>query len=160
MLFRKLRSSVTSSRHIWAVAYLFFNAFPHFDALTHSHSHGGAFHTHGFTTSHDLALERAAFAALTNDGSELPLPTAPSDPEESPHVPIEAGTQGIKAGGSLFFHSHYQEDPNLAALGVAAILALILLGLIHRMKLPPIPFFARQALNPSARGPPAFLLSA
>jgi hypothetical protein len=57
------------------------------------------------------------------------------------------------------FHSHYQEDPNLAALGVSVAFALIFLGLLHLLKLPPIPFLARQVLNPSARGPPALLLS-
>jgi hypothetical protein len=100
------------------IAYVFFLLFPHFEAVSHVHDGGEGLHHHKFLSAHDVALEREALGAFPqgNPGGELaPTPARPS----KTYAPYAVGEYGRSLTDSNPpAHTHFQEDPNLPALGV------------------------------------------
>ena len=132
---------------------------PHFASLTHTHTGGELAHTHAFLGVHDENLKREILENI-GDASGLKTVSVTEVREESlPQVvPVEQGTHGLRTVNLR--HTHFQEDPNLLALGASPALPIILLALrqADSFCLPFVPSLLK--FRPIARGPTLFSLSA
>ena len=138
-------------------AYLLFVILPHFAVIAHTHMGGNLHHTHSFQSVQNENLSRGILVALGTSGGGLNLPAVASEPrdEAAPALfPVERGTSALQP--LSLWHTHFQEDPNLLAVGVAiaVILSLIALQKLPAFRSPFVP--ARPQFSPCARGPPAF----
>jgi hypothetical protein len=155
MRLERLREGLKRGAVVISATYLFFTVFPHVESVTHVHADGENAHTHGFLSSHDAALERAAWAAL-----ETAAPREATQETGAVPLSLESGTIGLRPGRNHQAHTHFQQDPNLLAAALQAPNPALPEPLRIRQLPPPPDVPDRPALNPSARGPPAPFLSA
>jgi hypothetical protein len=137
--------------------YVLFVVFPHFAAISHSHPGGNLPHTHSFLSLHDENLKRQILVTL-GDGMGLKtvsMPVATKEEVFPPLLPLETGTPGLQP--TNFWHTHFQEDPNLLAWGVILNVAFFVLLLRLRSAAGRRVFPELAAFRPLARGPPYFL---
>lgn len=157
---RFLKILLQKGRHPLAILYLLFAIFPHVAAITHTHAGGESAHTHAFLNARDNNLDRQTLENLGNVAGTKAISLPPEAPLEnvSPGlVSVERGTQGFRS--TLLRHTHFQEDPNLLALGilVAIMLTLMALQKSPAFRSPFVPVLPQ--FSPSARGPPGFFSS-
>jgi hypothetical protein len=142
-----------------AFVYVFFLLFPHFDAVTHRHSGGGNNHHHAFLSAHDVALERAALAAVPQGAPNAEIDPEEASRSESPSASSSTSSPVGADGKSLTAekrsaHTHFQEDPNLPVLAVDPVTDENVLTVLPAPETVPafVPALAAQA-SP-ARAPP------
>ena len=141
------------------ILYLLFAIFPHFAAITHTHVGGELPHSHAFLNVHETNLDRKILEILGNEAGTktVSLPEASVENVSAELVSVERGTQGMRS--TVLRHTHFQEDPNLLALGIliAIMLTLMALQKSPAFRSPFIPVLPQ--FSPSARGPPDFFSS-
>lgn len=140
-------------------SYLLFALSPHFELISHSHAHGDRPHHHHFLSAHDVALEREVLNASIPElsgaepNAEIERPNADAaKPPQGSRLP--QGTSGLKEGG-WGVHSHGQEDPNIAALGITASEVRLVITPLLRQEPPVACTTDRPAPRAGARAPPA-----
>jgi hypothetical protein len=135
-----------------AFAYLFFLLFPHFAAITHTHAQDGRPHHHAFLSAHDLVLERAALEEAIPQG-EPNGELAPEGADPKTLTTVKASGSGITPMPSRA-HTHFQEDPNLPALAMAAYASAINSRIVPAPETVPAFVPALAILAAPARAPP------
>lgn len=150
---------LNKGRHAMAFLYVLVSVLPHFAAITHTHAVGEMPHAHNILSVHDESLKRGILENLGDVSALKSLPTSVEAQEEAAigFPALERGTRALHA--PVLKHSHFQEDPNLSAVGVcfAQPAALLELKSLISFRRPFVP--ALSALEPSARGPPILSLS-
>jgi len=155
-MLRKIRALLAKSNGPMLAVYVLFVVFPHFAAISHSHPGGDRPHTHSFMSLQNENLKRQILVTF-GDGMGLKtvsMPVATQEEVFPPLMPLEAGTAGLQP--TNFWHTHFQEDPNLLALGV--LLSIALFVLLLRMRQARVRQILPElaAFRPVARGPPRF----
>ncbi len=153
-MLRKIRARLRKSNAVMLAVYALFVVFPHFAAISHSHPDGNRPHTHGFLSLHDETLKRQILVTL-RDGTGLKtvsMPVATQEEAVPVLIPLERGTRGLQP--TNFWHTHFQEDPNLLAWGVVLFMVFFirLLCFRHGFMRQDLPELA--AFRAVARGPP------
>jgi hypothetical protein len=116
---RRLRRRAGKAGAGIAFAYVFFLLFPHFAAITHTHTNVGRSHHHAFLSAHDLVLERAALEAAPQGEPNGELASEVTD--LNPRTIRIARTIGpALTAATPRAHTHFQEDPNLPVLALSA----------------------------------------
>jgi hypothetical protein len=154
-MLRKIRATLARSNPAMLVVYVLFVIFPHFAAISHSHPGGDRPHTHSYLSLQNENLKRQVLVTL-GDGMGLKTLSMPVTTQEEalpPLIPLERGSQGLQP--TNFWHTHFQEDPNLLAWSVILGAVIFASPLRLRSALTKQTFPELAAFRALARGPPA-----